>query len=315
MRLVQRFLSGRPASPVLPVAALTLNALIWGLSWWPFRALDAHGVHALWATALVFALAFCVVWLGIWLWRAQDLRGSLAHGGLWLLALAAGFTNVGFNWAVTTGDVVRVVLLFYLMPAWVVLLAWPLLGERPGLGALLRLALALAGVLLVLKTPDTPWPVPAGLTDWLALAAGFCFALTNILLRRLQGTTDAARMLAMFAGGAGVALVVAWLGGRTGWVPAPPAPDADWLVWAAGLCIAFLVGNMALQYGAARLKANTSSLVMLSEVVFASLSAVWLGAAELSSRTLLGGSLIVLAALMASWAQTTPTTPPEETAS
>ena len=40
-------------------------------------------------------------------------------------------TNVGFNWAVTMGDVVRVVLLFYLMPLWAVLLAWPLLGERP----------------------------------------------------------------------------------------------------------------------------------------------------------------------------------------
>ncbi len=305
---------GRAASPLLPVTALTLNALIWGLSWWPFRALDAHGVHALWATALVFLLAFCVVWLAVRVWRPAALHGALASGGLWLLALAAGFTNVGFNWAVTTGDVVRVVLLFYLMPAWVVLLAWPLLGERPRLGALLRLALALAGVLLVLKTPDSPWPVPDSLTDWLALAAGLCFALTNILLRRLQGTTDAARMLAMFAGGAGVALAVALMGWPGGWVPLPPAPGADWLVWAVGLGIAFLVGNMALQYGAARLPANTSSLVMLSEVVFASLSAVWLGAAQLEARTLLGGALIVLAALMASWAQATPTTKTQERA-
>lgn len=305
---------GRAASPFLPVTALTLNALIWGLSWWPFRALDALGVHALWATALVFSLAFCVVWLGVRVWRPQALQGALASGGLWLLALAAGFTNVGFNWAVTTGDVVRVVLLFYLMPAWVVLLAWPLLGERPDLGALLRLALALAGVLLVLKTPDSPWPVPERLTDWLALAAGFCFALTNILLRRLQACSDAARMLAMFAGGAVVALGVAGMGGWGGWVPYPPAPRADWLLWAAGLGVAFLAGNMALQYGAARLRANTSSLVMLSEVVFASLSAVWLGAAQLESRTLFGGALIVLAALMASSAQTSPPTPPQEPA-
>lgn len=305
---------GHKASPLFPVAALTLNALIWGLSWWPFRALDALGVHALWATALVFSLAFCVVWLGVRVWRPVSLHGAITNGGLWLLALAAGFTNVGFNWAVTTGDVVRVVLLFYLMPAWVVLLAWPLLGERPGLGALLRLALALAGVLLVLKTPDSPWPVPESLTDWLALAAGLSFALTNILLRRLQGSTDAARMLAMFAGGAVVALAVAGVGGWGGWVPLPPAPRTDWLLWTAGLGVAFLVGNMALQYGAARLRANTSSLVMLSEVVFASLSAVWLGAAQLEPRTLLGGALIVLAALMASWAQATPTTPPQEPA-
>ena len=38
---------------------------------------------------------------------------------------------------------------------------------------------------------------------------------------------------------------------------------------------------------------------MLSEVIFASVSSVLLGAGELSTRTLLGGGLIVLASLLA----------------
>jgi drug/metabolite transporter (DMT)-like permease len=75
-----------------------------------------------------------------------------SHPLLWLLLASSGLTNVGFNWAVTVGDVVRVVLLFYLMPAWSVLLAWPLLGEKPTAASLLRLVLALAGVVMVLKT-------------------------------------------------------------------------------------------------------------------------------------------------------------------
>lgn len=45
--------------------------------------------------------------------------------------------------------------------------------------------------------------------------------------------------------------------------------------------------------------ANTTSLIMLSEVVFASLSAMLLGAGELTTRTLIGGGLIVLATLLA----------------
>jgi len=45
---------------------------------------------------------------------------------------------------------------------------------------------------------------------------------------------------------------------------------------------------------------------MLSEVVFASLSAVALGAATLGPGTLLGGALIMAAVLMASWAQPAP---------
>jgi hypothetical protein len=115
--------------------------------------------------------------------RPRAWRGFLSrHPQLWLLAAAAGLTNVGFNWAVTVGDVVRVVLLFYLMPAWSVLLAWPMLGERPTAAAAARLLLALAGVLVVLKTPERPGPA-ARAADWLALLGGFSFALTNILLR------------------------------------------------------------------------------------------------------------------------------------
>jgi drug/metabolite transporter (DMT)-like permease len=64
------------------------------------------------------------------------------------------------------------------------------------------------------------------------------------------------------------------------------------------LCLSFLLGNLALQYGAARLAAHTTALVMLSEVLFASVSSVWLGAAQWESRTLWGGSLILLAALL-----------------
>ena len=60
----------------------------------------------------------------------------------------------------------------------------------------------------------------------------------------------------------------------------------------------FLVGNLGLQYGAARLSANATSLIMLSEVVFASVSAVVLGSGALSARTLMGGALILLASLL-----------------
>ena len=59
--------------------------------------------------------------------------------------------------------------------------------------------------------------------------------------------------------------------------------------------------HLSLQFGAARLAASTTALVMLSEIVFATLSSVALGASELSTRKLLGGLLIVLAAALAAW--------------
>ena len=282
-------------NPVLPALALVLNALVWGVSWWPFRELQGHGLHPLWATVIIFVLSL----LCLLLVRPGAWRGLLQHPMLWLLMLASGLTNVGFNWAVTVGDVVRVVLLFYLMPAWVVLLAWPLLGERPTAGSLLRLALALLGLVIVLKTPASDWPVPSSLADWLSLMGGFGFALTNILLRRLKQTPSESRVLAMFAGGALLASAAAIGGMGLGLVAAPPVPEMRWMVLAVLLSLAFLAGNLALQYGASRLRANTTSLVLLSEVVFASVSAVLLGAGELTTRTLVGGGLIVLAALLA----------------
>ncbi len=283
--------------PGAAVAALLVNAFVFGLSWWPFRRLEAYGLHPLWTTALTYLFSIALLLL----MRPNAWRGLLRYPRLWLLVLASGMTNVGFNWAITVGDVVRVVLLFYLMPAWSVLLAWWLLGEKPTAPALLRLLLALVGVAIVLKSPGLDWPVPQALPDWLALMGGFFFALTNVLLRKLEHTPESSRVFCMFSGGAGMAACVAWVGMNHGMVSAPPAPALPWLTLAALMSLALLGANFALQYGAARLSAHSTALIMLSEVVFAAASSVTLGAAQPDARTLFGGTLILLAAAASAW--------------
>jgi len=282
----------------LPVFALLFNALVWGCSWWPLRTLNAAGLHPLWATALVYLAVLMVLVVAL----PASALSFVRTPKLWLLAAAAGLTNICFNWAVALGDVVRVVLLFYLMPAWSVLLAWWLLDEPPTPLALLRLLLAFAGVALVVVPPGAPLSrLASGLsaTDLLAVAGGFCFALTNVFLRRFNQTPERDRMVAMFSGGFVMATVGACAATGLGLASAPPAPAAGWLWVAAGLALAFMLGNLGLQYGAARLAAGTTALVMLSEVLFASASSWLMGAAQLAPRMLAGGALIVLAALLA----------------
>ena len=284
----------KTSGSALAAGAIVANAFVWGVSWLPLKALQDSGLHPLWATAAVYLL----VAIGMLVFYRQSGRALLANPHLWFLALASGLTNVGFNWAVTVGDVVRVVLLFYMMPAWSVLVAWALLGERPTRGSLLRLALAMAGVLIVLKTPDSPWPLPQSGIDWLALMGGLSFAVTNALLVRFSASPSSGRMLAMFAGGALLSTGVSLLGLLLGILP-PPTLQMAGLTMFFGLCLAFVISNAALQYGAARLATSTTALLMLTEILFASVSAALLGAADFSPRIFWGGSLIVLAALLA----------------
>jgi drug/metabolite transporter (DMT)-like permease len=284
-----------PRAALLAALALVLNAFVWGVSWWPFRQLEAAGLHPLWATVLIYAFAVLVITLA----RPAAWRELFSHPALWLLVLASGTTNAAFNWAVTIGDVVRIVLLFYLMPLWAVLLARLLLHEPLTRGAMARVVLALGGALVILWPSGGGLPLPRTLAEALGVLGGFSFALNNVLLRREAARSEGARALAMFVGGAAVAGLLATLLTPGGTVAPLPALAGGWLLGVLGLAGLFLAGNLALQYGATRLPANATAVIMLTEVLFASASALALGAGTLDLRLAIGGAAIVGAALLA----------------
>jgi len=278
------------------VLALVFNAFAFGVSWWPFRQLAALGLHPLWLTALSYAAAVVLLLV----LRPAALGELLRTPALWSLMLAAGVTNACFNWAVSLGDVVRVILLFYLMPLWTVLLARWLLGERISARGGLRVALALAGALVVLwPVSGSAWPLITSLSDALGLLGGVGFALNNVLLRRQSGCSSGACALAMFAGGSAVSLALAATLSQSGQVT--PLPAASWVLALGALALAlwFLAANLALQHGAAQLPANTGSVIMITEVFFASASSLILGAANPGLREALGALMILGAALLA----------------
>jgi drug/metabolite transporter (DMT)-like permease len=283
----------------LAVICLLINAFVWGVSWWPFRQLEARGLHSLWATTLIYALAVFVILA----WQPRSWRHLLQKPQLWWLALGAGLTNAFFNWAVTIGDVVRIVLLFYLMPIWAVILARLILHEPITLPAMARIAIAFVGALLILLPEGKPLaqslPVPANLAEWLGLAGGISFALNNVMLRKFADEPEAARAMAMFAGGAVCAGLLALALGAFGIINGPDWARSDWYLGALLLTFAFLIGNFALQLGAGNLPANVTAVVMLFEIVFATVSAVALGAGTLTTRTAIGGALILSASLLA----------------
>jgi drug/metabolite transporter (DMT)-like permease len=275
----------------LAVAGLLVNSTVWGLSWIPFRSLSGVGIHPLWATGVIYALAAIALAAA----RPAALRECLQGTGLLWLALASGLTNALFNSAVAIGDVVRVVLLFYLMPIWAVLLARWLLGEPFTGRAIARIAIGFLGAMLVLYEPGMGVPVPRSLADWMAIAGGVAFAFNNVALRKLASSGEAARTLSMLCGAVVLPVAAAALlsaGGAIGWpVLGASGALATLALWSA----LFLLANLGLQYGAARLPANVTAVIMLTEVLVASGSSWLAGAAELRAPDLVGGVLILAA--------------------
>jgi drug/metabolite transporter (DMT)-like permease len=277
----------------LAVLGLMVNLTVWGLSWMPFKSLQAQGIHPLWATCMICASSI-VFMLTI---KPAIWRELFSNPQLFWLVGGAGLTNAFFNTAVAFGDVVRVVLLFYLMPIWSVLLAWPLLGEAITSRAVVRISMGLAGAMLVLYQPAIGLPLPVSLADWAALAGGASFALNNIMLRKLHTTSEAVRAFCMFAGAmllCGVIAAVLAVGGSIVW-PVAAWKNLDATSTLALWSVLFLVGNLGLQYGAARLPANITAVIMLGEILVAAVSAWWLGSGQIRIQDMLGGVLIIAA--------------------
>jgi drug/metabolite transporter (DMT)-like permease len=283
------------------VLGLLVNASVWGLSWIGFKSLNAQGLHPLWMTAVISGVACVVVCLA----KPAATLEVLRSPALRMVLLAAGLTNICFNTAVTLGDVLRVTLLFYLMPVWAAILAHFFLGEPVNRVQTLRLILGLLGAVLVLWQPNMGLPIPSNMSDALGIAGGFFFALNNVSLRKAQAASDSARAQAMFMGGfvcsAALALALASIG-SIDW-PNGMATSGlssallELLMWA----VLFLVANYGVQYGAARLPANITALIMLSEIFIAGISSAALGQSDLRWQVVVGGALILISPFL--WSQ------------
>jgi drug/metabolite transporter (DMT)-like permease len=283
-----------------PTLAIMLGASVWGVAWYPLRALAALGVTGTAASALTSAAA-CLFVLVV---RRRAVATLSWHWLVPLLALTSGVTNLGFIWGCIHGEVMRVLLLFYLTPAWTALFAHFILHERLTWTGAALAALSLAGAMLMLWSPQLGLPVPGSLAEWGGLAAGIGFSLSNVLIvkmsRVLPQMKSEMRTATIF-GGAALFSSCASLFEAT---PAPPAGAhlavAALLVLGVGFVLAS--NNMLVQYGLARVPANRASIVMLFEIVITALS-TWLLAGETPGpREWAGGVCIVVASLLSSWA-------------
>lgn len=272
----------------LAVTALVTGAFVWGVIWYPYRVLRDAGIDGVPATTLTYAIAFA---LALLVWRPLPTRP--AHPWLLLgLAFAAGGCNLGYVMATLTGEVVRVLLLFYLAPLWTVLLARALLGERLNRFGAFVVLLSLAGAATMLWRPQAGLPLPRDVADWYGLGAGFCFALFNVLSRRARDLPVSQRILVSFLG-------VVVLGTLLGGVDLPATSAAPVSAWTLLLVTGalLLAINLVVQFGLVHTPANQAIVIMLSEVGFAAVSAWLLAGETIGLQEWVGGAMIIAASL------------------
>jgi drug/metabolite transporter (DMT)-like permease len=277
---------------LLPVLSLLYSATFWGIVWYPLRLLADAGLHGLWQ-AVASYLAAGTLLLVVHAAGGAPLRGRARD--LWRMSLAAGWCNVAFMIAMLEGNVVRVLLLFYLSPVWAVLLARWWLGERMTRRSLAVLAAALAGAAVMLYEPAIGVPLPSTRADGLALSAGLAFAVTTVEARRLQAVSIPAKTLASWV--SVIAVALAWI--VVSGVPVPAAPAGAWAGALALGWTGFFLATIAVQFGTTRLPVQRSAVVMLFELVVGALSSAWLAGEYTGAREWVGGFLIAAAGLAA----------------
>jgi drug/metabolite transporter (DMT)-like permease len=277
---------------LLPVLSLLFTATLWGLVWYPLRRLETAGLNGLWSSLVSYGTLLTVfAWIFL-----RDRRAVLAHARplVWM-GLAAGWCNVAFIMAVLHGNVVRMLLLFYLSPFWAVCLGWLMLHERLDRRSLLVFMIAMIGALVMLWNERVGMPWPRDTADWLAVSSGFAFALSNVYVRRMQSVGVWTKSATSWAGVVLVALLwIAWTQ-----APLPRVPGAAWLGGALlGLC-GFLLMTLTVQYGVTRMPVHRSAVILLFELVVGAVSSLLLTTETVQPREWAGGAMIVTASWLA----------------
>ena len=165
---------------LLPLGLFILS-VIWGYSWVLSKQALTHAPPFAFAAerSLGGALA---------LFLALKLMGRPLRLIAPAATLAIGFFQITCfmalsTWALVEGGPGKTAVLIFTMPIWVLLLAWPILGERIRGTQWLAAASTLTGLLLIIE----PWNMHTSLlSKFLGVLAALSWAIGTVLVKRLR---------------------------------------------------------------------------------------------------------------------------------
>ena len=282
-----------PRSTLLPSLAVAASGLIWGIWWLPLRQLEGAGLVGNWANLAVYALAALITAPFAFMLRrrvAAQLRALI------IIGLISGTSLCLWNYALLTGNVVRVTLLFYLAPVWCTALSLVVFREPVRAMRLLTIVGGLAGaaVLVGIEKGGASALSPA---DGMALLSSLSFACLTVYVRKVGGDVGGwEKTFFTTAVGAVTAFIAVTLVPEG---PVPPLATVTAAFPALLLCMVWQVVLLALfMWGTAYVESGRVSIYLLLEVVGAVISASLLTNDPFGWREVFGCILICGAGLL-----------------
>lgn len=281
-------------SQFLPIVALLFGSFIWGLVWYPIRILEQAGVSGEVTTTITYFIALLI---GLVLFRKHIRYNTIFNGNAHLLfwiCFFAGWANIAYILAVIFGEIVRVLLLFYLAPLWTIFFARFLLNEQLSVQGYAVMLLSVMGAVVMLWQPETQVPLPVTFGDWMGLLGGIMFALVNVLIRKDQSHTIQLKSVAIWLGatfvGLGCSLILASS------LVIFEITFQIWLILFAVGVLMFIL-SIVIQYGLTYVAANRAIIFLMFELVIAAIAAFILANEVPTWRELIGGCMIISASL------------------
>ena len=274
----------------LPVIVLLISSIGWGLTWLPLKFLSSMGMEGLSLVLIAFGAA-AIVLMPLTIRQWPTWRGNKRF--LVLITIFGGFANISFQTAIFHGDVIRVMILFYLLPAWSVLGGYLFLNEQIDRKRLITLTSALLGAFIILGGPEIFDAAPSWI-DLLAIGSGLSFAMNNIVFRYSEQLPLTGKVNAAFVGCALMALIAITLNDDK--LSTVSSMNIFWsmlygIIW-------LMLITYGTQWGVERLEAGRASILIIMELVVAIISAAIILGETMSQIELLGGMLIIVAALI-----------------
>jgi len=278
---------------LLPAVAVALCGAMWGVFWVPLHWFGSAGVGGAWVSLLFNAMAVASALPFLLRRSAWEGFADQAVNGL-LLGTAFSLYTV----SLVLTDVVHAILLFYLTPVWSTLAGRLFLGERLSASRLLAMALGFAGLAAVLGVKEGI-PLPRNWGDGLALISGMLWAAGTLRSFHRPTRRVALPVFTFSFGGLLSSAVILAAAAVLGLPLAAPGQLWAMLPWIMLLgLIIFVPPNFLVLWAAQRIDSARVGILLMTEVLFGTLSAAFLSGQPFTLAEGIGTALIVGAGLI-----------------